>query len=404
MEILNSIKPKTINEFVGNKIAIKNLKEAIIDCKNQFKFIVVNGPNGCGKTTLCNILLKSTDFQILDIQNGANKINDMETVIKEFATTKTISQYFSKKTNKIIFFDNFDILLSTDRCILTMLDVIIPILNVQKVSILAICRLKEHKKMQEMFKVPLKNGLMVVNINNPSPSDAFVYLASKEEIDVNEDELLLLSNKYKGCIRDIVLNIHSKDDDYTLETTFRDMNQFEIVKKLCRTKNSFKEIEQLANYDIGMTPFILYENIIDELNSNYNVKENLLEIYDVINYNYVQMAILEKSIFQNKDWALYDLINTLRVQSTCLQLNKYSDKRKLTHTELSYRFSQMVSKVSHRNILNKKMKNIKSDIGVIPLLCEIEDQINIDGEKGVKKMTTDEANVISTYKKYFLTT
>jgi energy-coupling factor transporter ATP-binding protein EcfA2 len=400
MEILNTIKPKTINEFVGNKIAIKNLKEAITQCSNSFKFIVVNGPNGCGKSTLCNILLKSSGFQILDIQSTANKINDLESTIKEFATTKTISQYFSKKTNKIIFFDNFDILLSTDRCVLTILDNVIPILTAHNVSILAICRLSEHKKMQEMFKSPLKPGLMLININNPSPTDAFVYLANKElGTAVLEDDLLSLSNKYRGCIRDIVLNIHSKDDYFTLETTFRDMNQFEIVKKLCRSKHTFKEIEQLANYDIGMTPFILYENIIDELNSNYNLKDDLLDIYDNINYNYLQMAILEKSIFQNKDWALYDLINTLRVHSTCLQLDKHSEKRKTGHTELSYRFSQMISKVSHRNILNKKMKSI-SNAGVISLLCNV-DKIGV--EESLKKYSSDEANIITTYRKYFLT-
>jgi len=321
-------------------------------------------------------------------------------MIKTFLTNKSISSYFNK-SKKVILLENLDVLINTDRNILAMLDDVYPFLEKTKCFMIVTCKSNEEKKLVEM-----KTQVEPIKINYPSVKDSFAYLSvinDTHDLGVDDDRLLSLVNKYKGSIRDIILNIYLQDEEYDDIASFKDMTQFEIVKKICRKAHSLNEIEHLIKDDLGMVPYLLYENVIDEMHTNMDnrtaKKMSLIDANCKINELYVDSCIIEDYMYKSAEWQMYDLVQLLKLQGVNLIMQDL--KKKKTVKDVKYRYSQMISKISHRNIMNKKIKNIQrknGDIDIVELTYLI-DKIKISSKKS--KYDMEESNFINTYQKNF---
>jgi hypothetical protein len=93
----------------------------------------------------------------------------------------------------------------------------------------------------------------------------------------------------------------------------------------------------------------------------------------------------------------------LRIYGTTNVLDGIPNKP--NYKDLKYRYSQLLSKLSHRNILNKKVRNIyENKFDTIDLLYLTDKVLKTSKQKTKSKnkgLTQEEQNLINTYDKYF---
>ena len=401
-DILIKYKPKNLQEVVGNKIQIKRIKDILNNINYDKKIIGIVGPSACGKSIICDLIFKELDFNVLDISKK-EQINSKELtqLITNFVNNRTIDSFF-KTIKKIIFIDNIDILLSIDKGIISSITNCLEILKKNNIFIVLTCNINDEKKILDF-----KKEIEIIKVSYPSIKDTFVYILEifeKEKYEIEGDKVLELVNQYRGNIREIILSLKDSNethDEVVKQNMFKDMNNFEIVKKLTGgNKYSIDDISSVLNDDTSMISFLLYENIADELYTNRDFKntsilynKTFIKSYLSINDVYIQSCIIEDNMYKSRDWSNYNLMNIMRIMTILNILNNVEKKK--TYKDIKYRFSQLLSKLSHKNIMNKKIRGINSN------RFQIEELICIADKFDSSKVSVDEHNFINTYDKYF---
>jgi hypothetical protein len=410
MDLLDKYSPKYVKNVIGNKIQIKKIIEQLkkVSLDTNEYIIGILGPNGCGKTLISNLIFKELNFNILNISKENYTSKEITVLIKNFCINKTIESYLNPQ-RKIIFIDNIDIILSIDKHIISTLISCLDIIKKDKILMILTCKNSEEKKLNEF-----KKDINIIKINYPSIKDTFVYLSNilieKEKYDITEDKILELVNQYRGSIRDVILNFKDSNEtniEVRNKNIFKDMNIFEIVKKLaCGEKYNINDIELILKNDASNISFILYENIIDEIYINRNYKKaNKIFIQSYININdsFINSCLIEDVMYSSSDWSLYYLMNLIRIMSVIIEINGID--KKIGFKDLKYRYSQLLSKISHKNIMNKKIQNINSNQFKVEELLNLSDNIirkkNMKLRLKEKILNSDELNFINTYEKYF---
>jgi hypothetical protein len=190
-----------------------------------------------------------------------------------------------------------------------------------------------------------------------------------------------------------------------------------------------QNVEYLIRGDIGVLPYVLYENFPDELDTNYKFKRgknntNLIDTYLAINKYFIDASTFEESAYQSLDWSLLSYANALRMKSIFTGMIEL--EKKATHKDVKYRFSQILSKMSHKNIMAKKVRTVSASMNVSNTSTLVAVDMNLQTlqnmqnvkksplektkkEKGKKITSTLENDliqektcVINTYEKYFV--
>ena len=68
---LNKYKPKTLDDFVGNRTLIYRLKKWYAN--NEGNIVIINGQTGIGKTLLAESFLRENDFTVNTFSNCEEK-------------------------------------------------------------------------------------------------------------------------------------------------------------------------------------------------------------------------------------------------------------------------------------------------------------------------------------------
>jgi hypothetical protein len=406
MELLDKLRPKTLKKVVGNKIQISHFLEVLKDENFPRRIVLLIGPDGCGKSLITKLAVKECGFSPLDVQKEHQSSKELSQTIKTFISNKTIASFFDKN-KKIIVLDNIDVLLTTDRNVMSIIEDVYDLLEKHKMFMIITCKSNEEKKIMDM-----KNKVEPIKINYPSIKDCFAHLShmkDEHEIDVDDDRLLTLVNKYKGSIRDVIMNLYLDDDEFESIAAFKDMTQFEVVKKLCRKHHTLDDILNFIKDDVGMVPYLLYENVVDEMYNNFDFrgsKNGLLKAYESINDCYIHSSQVEGHMYENTEWQFYELVQILKLYGVNATLQAL--KRKACPKDVKYRFSQMISKISHKNIMNKKVKSVLHNNAEISLVDAVyfadkisKGKVATSSSKKSKKYDMDESNFITTYQKYF---
>lgn len=437
METIELIKPTSLQAFCGNKYTIKCIEDFIkktITHNNIEKNIIgVIGPDGCGKTTLCKLLFKKYNYNILEIGRDNLNSDDIKTILNNFAKNNTIDSILNKR-KKVVFVDDVDILTNIDKMLLSKVLGLNRLFMEKGILVFITSNINDERRILDNSK-----DIEVFKLFYPSFKDSYVYIMNKfdeHNIEYDPDVLLNVSSKFRGNIRETVLNLNISGEELQSkheERTFKDMNNFEVTKFVLQQKAKWKDIEILCKGDVSIIPHIMYENILDELETNYKVKTSkkvkknmsvnteLLDMYLTINKCFIDSLDFEECAFTSHDWCMLGYANYLKLHS--IQNAICSLERKSTCKDIKYRFSQMVSKMSHKNILNKKIKTISTSSNVsnnsIIMASDMHSIIDIDTnaklKNNIQKSTKsfkanklqneynfeDGVSIINTYQKYF---
>jgi ABC-type oligopeptide transport system ATPase subunit len=372
MDTLELLKPSSLNGFCGNKYTIKciddNLKKLKPNEKNIFGII---GPDGCGKTTLCRLLFKKYNYNVLEIGRDNLNGDDIKNVLNNFAKNNTIDSIMNKR-QKIVFVDDIDILTNIDKLILSKIIGLNKLFIEKGVKMFITCNINDERKIQDNIK-----DIEIFKLYYPSFKDSYVYIMNVFDdhgVEYESDVLLNVCSKFRGNIRETVMNLAISSDELESkhdERIFKDMNNFEVAKYILQHRAKYKDVEVLCKGDVGIVPHLMYENLPDELEANYKVatkgkkgvpNTQVLDIYLKVNECFIDSLEFENSAFTHHDWTMLSYANYMKLHSIHNAVS--SVERKQTTKDVKYRFSQMVSKMSHKNIMNKKMKSISTSSNI----------------------------------------
>jgi hypothetical protein len=280
--------------------------------------------------------------------------------------------------------------------------------------------LQEERKLVDHIK-----DIERVKLSYPSIRDSYAYIMQvfdEKNINYDQERLLHIVSKNNGNIRETILNLESSNEDIMCkehETAFRDMNSFEIAKKILLKKHNKEDLNYLINSDCGTIPYILYENIPLEIDTNYKMQrgktaKSLIDYYMNINDMFINASILEDFAFKNMNWSTISYATHIKLSS--LHQTLESLDKKASVKDVPYKFSQMISKISHKNIMGKKLKGISislHDISNTNLIIasdtKIQSKQDIEikpnaktNKKNSKDAQTEKLSIIKTYEKYFV--
>lgn len=439
MDLLNYVTPKSIDKFVGNKMQIKAFIEYINSSSNN-NIICLLGPDGCGKTVLCNMMFKKYNKHVLEIGKDSLVGSDIKVVLDNFANNMTIDGMLFKR-EKVVFVDDIDMLMNIDKLIFSKLLNVYKTLCSKKIKVVITCNLSEEKKINEHSK-----ALDIIKIGYPFYKDSYAYIMNcfdAHNFEHDAQVLLSVAQKCRGNIRETVLNLQSSLEtlqDKMLEDGFKDLNNFEITRKILSKNYVTKELDMYQTSDIGIVPYMLYENMPDELDVNFKFNKGkgglcLIDYYIKMNDAFIVSSQFEDKAYTSQDWKYFEYGNMIKMKSFHCMLSDI--ERKATVKDVKYRFSQMLSKTSHKNIMAKKVKGLSNNMNVSKMMIvnavDVQTQNNtremdekVENTKGKKKQTTktstkpkkkkeeevmvdtneqrvtcDSSSVTNTYEKYF---
>lgn len=407
MELLKKYAPQSTKDIIGNRLQIKKIYDQLIQPQSDTYLLVVCGPSGCGKTLICNTIFKELNFNIHEVaKDQTTTCKDLINSIKMFCNYKTIED-FIKPRRKVVFIDNIEVLLAQEKTFMSSFSDIIELLKSNKIYTVITCKIQEEKKLLEY-----KKDISVFKIGHPPVKDTLILILKildEENYEYDDSEILDAVSKNRGAIREslnYILNSNVNAEDLRVANMFKDLNGFEISKKLLHESFSWKEIQELIKEDLGTISFLVYENAVDEIHNNKDVKAgntHLINEYLKIVDNYVDSVYFEDYIHRTMDWSMYYLVNMQRLYGTVDIVNKLPNKA--TYKDLKYRYSQLLSKLSHRNILNKKVKTIYDNrfntIDLLYLTDKIAKSAQPKSRSKKSVLSLEEQNLVNTYDKYF---
>jgi replication factor C large subunit len=229
--LLNKYKPKSLNEIIGQDLAISKLRKAV----NEKKAILIYGVPGIGKSSSVHVLAKDLNFEILEV--NASDYRNKEQIEETVGSSSRQASLFSK--GKIILIDEIDGLNSRDRGAITEIVNIIKNTGHPVVIIgndIWDSKFKDLRKNCELIPFEKLNYIDILKILKS--------ILHKENKNVDEEHLRKMVVNSKGdarsAINDLELLMISKDDidirekketiSNALKNIFKTKNQNEILK------------------------------------------------------------------------------------------------------------------------------------------------------------------------------
>lgn len=380
MELLEKITPKSSQDIVGNKMAIKKFMDILKSSSYCPKVIALVGPIGCGKSLICSLAFKELNMKVYDVST-----KETLKLASHYIVHRSIDSFLTDQPKKILFLDNIEILLATERSTMKMIDSCIPDLIRNNIFLVITSKPSEEKTLMAEFK----KSIEIIKLTYPPIKDSFIYLSTVLE-DEDEAKLLEIVKVQRGNIRDIILNLGQSKEETKLmlaDREFKEYNNFEIIESFMANP-SWDSVTAILNNDSSMISYLLYENILEEVYKNREATATL-KTYLKINEYLIKGNILEKYMQDTLNWTIYNAIQMIKIGGIYVSICDLN--RKVTRKEFKYGFSQILSKLSHRNIMNKKMVSIK-----VPTL----DLINMI-DHSIIELKDDCKQISVTYHKYF---
>jgi replication factor C subunit 1 len=318
-------KPIDIEQFVGNKNAIKLLSSWLINWKptNVEKCSLLHGTNGIGKSLLTELLLKKLGYDVICSSN------DDERNYEYFQTMKPLINTYSYERKYVIVFHDIDA--SNDhKFICNLMEFILD----SKIPIICICDNKYDLSIKPLLSISFD-----VFLQTPTNSEIYDFvkqIVTKEKVNIIVGSLKNMIENANGDIRFVLnhlqLGVFTGIKDYACDNIFKTTKElFSIVHNFDTKFNVF----WLFN---DMHPLMIHENYIKNVFINGNVLNNLCYSSNALS----DYDILNKFIHVNSNWELNDYTACSAIRATTNCHNNYAQ------------FTQLLGKTS---IINANRMN-----------------------------------------------
>lgn len=372
--------PKKSSDIIGNieqvnkiKLWLSNIKNNI---PNNYKGLYINGPNGIGKKTIINVLLKEYNFNIIEFDNVTSSSQFKEKLLMDSNYTN-LNLFNNKYKHTIIIINDLDSLLQYIKTIIN--------------DILGYVENKE-KKYNEVYPIICISSKKIKKItttfenivfNKNTKEDLYVLL---NKICCNEN--ITLDSEFKNMIIEyckqyntliyILEDIHhhyitknkniTKKDIETILYIFSnpkiDTSLYKSVSDIFNTNIKCEDILDYYYIDKAYTPIYIHANYNKYL--HYNCKNTFFNKLDKMEHYYdtlIDSSLIEDYMKENNTWEMDKYVGILSCQSANIQLNSNIKKKKpLKYTKMKN--SPIFSKLNYQYYNLKLTNNISRKLNI----------------------------------------
>jgi len=410
---LSKYQPKTLDEIIGNKEHIINIKKWLLNFPNTDNHaLVISGGHGIGKNLLIRLLLTDTNYLIKNIYstNLKNK-NIISELISECTKTKNIYTSFNKSINQkyaIIIDDTESITLTSEK------DNLLELFKFNS----------EHKYFPLIFISNLQHSKLINNLKKMSLDISLDYpplteikdyiknICKKESMNIIDDNIIIQIIKF--CQADIRRLLYVLQDlyytynnklitgemfkEYQCMTQKKDIDVglYYAAKNLLDNYKNINKCLQLYETEKVLLPLTIYENYYKKLFKQTTLPNNtILDIMANVTNSVSVGDVIETNIYSDQNWFLQNIHGFYTCVNTSYTINNIKNYTQLK-TKLDYDlvFSADLNKTSSKNINKKKNismlqlkfknKNIDDILYINKILYELEKNKNTTIIKSLK--------------------
>lgn len=396
VNFIEKYKPKNSLEYIGHFKFVNDIKIRLN--KDEFKKIIICiGYSGTGKTSLLKEIFKELKYNYKEFYNNET----FKEEIYNFINYKTIDSFF-KKTKKLIFIDDLEVL-ANDKNLINYL------LKIDNKNIPIICVINKiySRKFNE-----LKKKSEIYYISKPTMDKCYkyiTYICNNENYNLDNNKLenikfFIKDNNFN--IKKILLNLNYllNNSNYIKNNDYKevDIDLYDNLNYIIKHKYSIKDLEKIISGDVTLISMLLHENIFTFFNKK-KMKEinldskNIINVYEDILDDICLSDNIENCIFEKTNWNSYTIMSIIRVY----KLNYYYSL--LKNDEFNkINFTQILTKYSLRYNFNKKKFMILDDFNLSSNYFDIIIQkillsINNDNKNNDNNKNNDK-KIINKYK------
>lgn len=372
---LNKYNPTCISDIIGNKSKIDTLIKWIRDENKKNNSIIITGNHGIGKTNILKLILKKYNFNIKIIfPNDIKNYRNVDNLIENINVNNYISKILTTDkfiNNAIIFDDIENITLVTEKKYILEL---YKKNNKNKNYIIVFISNNSHSKL--LYE--LKRDLQEIIFNNPLHADLYNFIIRVYEnenikiVDKNSLNKIILFSQYD--IRRLIiilqeLTYHIKDnilsnetiDEYILLSNNKniDIGLYESIKYIFNNYKDYITIYRLYQFEKVLLPLMVYENYINMIDTDINMKEKLKNINIILDSLSLGDNV-ETSIYTEQNWN-YQIIHSF---FSCIKPTFYINKNKDKIDMCNIKFTTDLNKTSLKNINKKNIANLIKIINI----------------------------------------
>ena len=364
---LEKYRPRTISDYIGKEEDIEIIKEWIENYhtnENNYKFLILYGDPGVGKTTLAHLILNTYDYELVEINTSHYRSKKM---IKErvgilsggssiIIESKKDGNYSYKKIGLLM--DEIDgaSFASDSNAIQELMDIVIGKKKKRKTNrfpIICTCNSVKNKKLQILMKHSL-----CIKITKPT-RDELYSLAKKindfENIELKPKTIQKIAKHcfdYRTLINNLYqLNIYNKNNKKEPDKIKRKqiINSILNINKISSTTN-----ESSTTNGSSTTNETLVENIDDRYNIILNKNISSLEkahqkIKYIIDNNKVSSYDIKTSIDKDSNVFFLSLASNFMTLLSKFKLSKEMNYKILKVHYDSFIYGDLINKAMFVN-------------------------------------------------------
>lgn len=338
LNIYNEYKINSFDDFKSNFRQIQLLKSFLkTPASNETESIcIISGSLAAGKSTLLDIIHKSTQYESILITSESNYMNDL----KNFSTKITIQNILQGK-QKILLIDDIHML---EKAFVSNVK------NIRNLKIILTIQSKEESKISELRTKAMVQRVLYIRLNKISFQDCFITvndllekLKLDDKISCNETMSIIKNNNCN--LRQTLQYLSSKKEDTLTKIipNIHDMNVYDLTNYFLKYRIDDKF---LSINSTNIVNYIVYENYANIF--PLKIKDDSLKMYK---------DFLKNTILINNDILQQEYQETRNIFEFDVMHRNNSMFHKKNNDNVTLKFTNIFNKLSMQSAFNKKLNN-----------------------------------------------
>jgi replication factor C subunit 1 len=371
---VNRYRPKYLNEVIGHKDQIDNIKKWILNLNtNKNQAIIISGIHGIGKSLTIKLIFEELNYLIRIIYPNEIKDHRIFDDFNDYYNHKNSihSKINFKNDNKkklvLIFEETENITLTSEKKYI--MD-IFKENNKKKCFPLIFISNNQHSKLLN----DLKKNCDEIHFNSPIKLEflkLIKYICNNEKIKISDnDSLDILIDFCQKDIRRLInllqefsFNFNEINKENILEFITKsrekniDIGLFDATNRILNNYLDYDTILKFYESEKVLLPLMIHENyikkVLNKCSDNWdNVLFNLVKISDSISRG----DNIETSIYTDQNWYLQNIHGFYTCLNSSYWISKSNENNKIDLKQI--KFSSDLNKTSLKNINRKNITNL----------------------------------------------